>query len=72
VSPGDSVVIAPGGEVVSEPMGQEQGILYADVGLEPVAIALRRLDVVGHYERPGIFHFRIDRGPMRPVVFEGA
>jgi nitrilase len=53
-------------------MGQEQGILYADVGLEPVAIALRRLDVVGHYERPGIFHFRIDRGPMRPVVFEGA
>ena len=70
VNPGDSVVVAPGGDIVSGPMRQEQGILYADIALELVGIAHRRLDVVGHYARPDIFHLRVDRSLMRPVVFD--
>lgn len=69
--PGDSVVIAPGGEIVSGPMPQKLGTLYADIALGLVGIVRRRPDVVGHYARLDIFHFSVDRGPMRPVVFGG-
>ena len=70
VSPGDSVVVAPGGDIAAGPMREEQGILYADIALEQVGTAHRRLDVAGHYARPDIFQLRIRRDPARPFVFE--
>jgi len=70
VNPGDSVVVAPGGDIAAGPMREEQGILYADIALEQVGTAHRRLDVAGHYARPDIFQLRIRRDPARPVVFE--
>jgi len=51
VNPGDSVVIAPGGELVAGPMHQEQGVMYAEVDAKKVGIARRTLDIVGHYPR---------------------
>jgi len=70
INPGDSVVIAPGGEIVAGPMNQKTGILYHDIDLEKVAIAKRTLDVVGHYSRPDIFQLHINTQPQAPVVFE--
>ena len=55
VNPGDSVVVAPGGEIVAGPMRQEAGILYCEVDREKVGIAKRAFDVAGHYSRPDIF-----------------
>ena len=70
VNPGDSVVIAPGGEIVAGPMRNEQAILYADVDSDRVGIARRSLDVVGHYARPDIFKLHINTQPQSPVEFE--
>lgn len=70
VNPGDSVVIAPGGDVVAGPMNKESGILYCDIDLDKVAIAKRAFDVVGHYSRPDIFQLHINTQAQPPVVFE--
>jgi nitrilase len=70
INPGDSVVIAPGGEIVAGPMNKEAGILYYDIDLEKVAIAKRAFDVVGHYSRPDIFQLHVNTQAQTPAVFE--
>jgi nitrilase len=70
VNPGDSVVIAPGGELVAGPMRKEEGILYYDIDCKRVAESKRALDVVGHYSRPDIFKLHINTKPQSPVEFE--
>lgn len=70
INPGDSVVIAPGGEIVVGPMNKEAGILYYDIDREKVSIAKRAFDVVGHYSRPDIFQLHVNTQPQSPVVFE--
>lgn len=70
VNPGDSVVIAPGGEIVAGPMREEAGILYCDLDREKVGIAKRALDVAGHYSRPDIFRLHVDTRPQSPVQFD--
>lgn len=69
INPGDSVVIAPGGEICAGPMHQQQGILYCDIDLSKVAIARRALDVTGHYARPDIFQLNVNTQPQSPVKF---
>lgn len=71
VNPGDSIVIAPGGEIVAGPMRKEAGILYCDINREKVGIARRTLDVTGHYSRPDIFTLHVNTRPQTPVKFEG-
>ena len=70
VNPGDSVVIAPGGEIVAGPMNKEAGILYSELDLEKVAIAKRTLDVTGHYSRPDIFQLHVNTQAQTPCVFD--
>ena len=70
INPGDSVVIAPGGEIVAGPMNKEAGILYHDIDREKVSIAKRAFDVAGHYSRPDIFQLHVNTRPQSPVVFE--
>ena len=70
VNPGDSVVIAPGGEIVAGPLREQVGILYCDIDPEKVGIARRALDVAGHYSRPDIFQLHVDTRPQAPVEFE--
>jgi len=70
VNAGDSVVIAPGGDIVAGPLRNEQAILYCDVDPHRVGIARRALDVVGHYARPDIFQLHVNTQPQRPVKFD--
>lgn len=70
VNPGDSVVIAPNGDLTVGPMRNEQGILYADIDLSLIAPARRPLDVAGHYSRPDIFQLNVNRNAQRPVSFK--
>ncbi len=70
VNPGDSVVIAPGGEIIAGPMREQAGILYCDVDPEKVGIARRALDVAGHYSRPDIFQLHVDTRPQASIVFD--
>jgi len=70
VNPGDSVVIAPGGEIIAGPMRNETGVLYAEVDIKRVGISRRTLDIVGHYSRPDIFKLHVNTQPQHPVEFE--
>lgn len=70
VNPGDSVVIAPGGQIVAGPIREEEGILFCEIDLEKTGIAKRALDVTGHYSRSDIFKLHVNRKPQSPVVFE--
>ncbi len=70
VNPGDSVVIAPGGQIVAGPLRQEEGILFCEIDLAKAGIAKRAMDVVGHYSRPDIFKLHVNSKPQSPVVFE--
>jgi len=70
VNPGDSVVIAPGGQIITGPMRQEEGILLCDIDLQKAAIAKRALDVTGHYSRPDIFKLHVNNKPQSPIEFD--
>jgi nitrilase len=65
---GDSVIVAPGGEIVAGPLREATGILYADCDPARASAAHRTLDVAGHYGRPDIFRLTVDRSPATPLT----
>jgi nitrilase len=56
---GGSAIISPLGDVLTGPLYNEEGILYADLDLVEVARSKFDFDVVGHYNRPDIFGFSV-------------
>lgn len=69
INDGDAVVVKPMGAVAAGPLKREKGILYAEIDREAARRARRSLDVCGHYSRPDIFSFSVDRRPLKPVQF---
>lgn len=70
LNPGDSVVVAPGGEIVAGPLHKEHGLLYHDIDVSRVASAHRTLDVAGHYGRDDIFRLTVDRSIRTPITYD--
>jgi len=70
INPGDSIVIAPGGQIVAGPMRKEKGLLFADVDPLRAGVAKRALDVSGHYARPDIFTLHVNTAAQKPVKFD--
>jgi len=70
INPGDSLVIAPGGDIVAGPMREEKGLLYADIDSNNVATSKRVLDIAGHYSRPDVFTLNVNTQPQSPVKFK--
>ena len=64
-----SMVLDPSGNLIGQPLSEEEGILYADIdtglGVEPKQFH----DVVGYYNRFDIFDFRVDRSKRDPATF---
>ncbi len=58
------------GKIVAGPLRREAGILYADIDLDAVAAARRRIDVAGHYARPDVFRLHVNRQRQSPVSFD--
>lgn len=71
INKGRSSVIAPGGNLIAGPLEAAPGILYADVELDKVRSARRSLDVAGHYNRPDIFRFEVNRQRLTCATFTG-
>ena len=69
INAGDSVVIAPGGEIVAGPLRNQKGLLYAEIDARRVAPSRRTLDVAGHYSRPDIFTLTVNAQPQSPLKF---
>ncbi|MFF2908373.1 carbon-nitrogen hydrolase family protein [Paenibacillus sp. NPDC057934] len=60
LSRGGSAIVGPLGEYVTEPLYDEEGILYATLDLSQVVQSRFDLDVVGHYNRPDIFQLTVN------------
>jgi nitrilase len=71
LNPGDSVVVAPGGEIVAGPLHEQHDLLFAAIDPTRVAAAHRTLDVAGHYSRNDIFRLTIDRTVSEPISRRG-
>jgi nitrilase len=69
INAGDSVVVAPSGNIVAGPLHKEFGILTADVDVAACASARRTLDTAGHYSRSDIFELRVKRDPASAIAF---
>ncbi len=69
LNPGGSVIVAPGGDIVSGPLHEEHGVLIADLDLARVPSAHRTLDVAGHYSRTDIFQLVVNRKASDPITF---
>ncbi len=61
ISTGESCIINPKGKIIAGPLVAEEGILYADIELSEIIATKRRFDVVGHYARPDVFNFSINK-----------
>jgi len=58
---GNSCIITPNGKLLAGPLEAEEGILYADIDLREIVTAKRMFDVVGHYARPDVFNFSVNK-----------
>lgn len=61
VNKGNSCIIAPDGKILAGPLEAEEGILYAEIDLQQIITAKRMFDAAGHYSRPDVFEFKVNR-----------
>ncbi|GAA1965052.1 carbon-nitrogen hydrolase family protein [Amycolatopsis minnesotensis] len=62
-------IYGPEGSPLAEPLAEtEEGILYADLPPELIAIAKSVADPVGHYSRPDVLRLVVNRNPAPNVV----
>ena len=72
---GGSVIVSPLGEVITGPLYNQEGVLYADLEMDEIIRAKVDFDVVGHYARPDVFQLQINEYPnlsviKKPAVFD--
>jgi nitrilase len=70
INDGDAVVVKPGGAIAAGPLHREKGILYSEIDAEAARRSRRSLDVAGHYSRPDVFEFSVDRRAKTPAAFK--
>lgn len=66
-----SMILGPTGEVVSEVLCENEGIVYADIDVAACVEPKQFHDVVGYYNRFDIFDFKVDRSAREPATFSG-
>jgi nitrilase len=65
INPGDSVIVNPKGELIAGPLNKAEGLIYAELDLSLISHSKWMLDVAGHYARPDVFNFSINRKPYQ-------
>src|SRR5687768_16366342 len=58
-----SMILDPTGEVVSDVLADDEGIIYADIDVARCVEPKQFHDVVGYYNRFDIFQLNVDRSP---------
>lgn len=61
INVGNSCIINPYGEFIAGPLKNKEEILYADIDLGLITKAKRMFDVTGHYARPDVFKYQINK-----------
>ncbi len=58
---GGSAIVSPQGAFIAGPLWDEEGVLIADLDLDEVLKSKLDFDVIGHYARPDLFNFRVNK-----------
>ena len=63
---GGSCIIAPDGSFIVEPVFDKDAVIIAELNLTMIDKEKMTLDVSGHYSRPDVFDFQVNRGSRSP------
>ncbi|UCH85896.1 MAG: carbon-nitrogen hydrolase family protein [Candidatus Latescibacterota bacterium] len=69
INKGNSCVVGPRGQIIAGPLVERQDILFADIDLGEIATWKWLFDVSGHYARPDVFKFGVNRS-TNPMLDE--
>lgn len=69
---GCTTIISPRGDVLGGPLGDEEGLLYADLDFALITKMKTIVDSAGHYARPDVVRLEIDRRPRKVIVEYGS
>ena len=64
-----SGIFGPDGRLISAPLIDEEGIVYADIDLNKCIQLKQMHDIIGHYNRFDVFQLHVNRRPQPPIVF---
>jgi len=64
-----SGIFGPDGRLMTEPLIDVEGIVYADIDLNRCIEPKQYHDIIGHYNRFDIFNLEVNRRPQTPVSF---
>ena len=67
--PAVSMVIGPSGEVISDTLCEQEGLLYQDIDVSQCVEPKQFHDVVGYYNRFDIFDLTVTRKRLSPIRF---
>jgi aliphatic nitrilase len=60
-------IFGPDGRLLTDPLIDDEGIVYADIDLNRCIQPTQMHDITGHYNRFDVFDLRVDRRPRTPV-----
>ena len=69
MSRGYTTIVAPGGAIITGPLLEQEGILYADIDLAEVHKQRLWFDPVGHYSRPDVLTLTVNTARQATVTF---
>ena len=69
---GGAVPDGPDGNIITGPLTESEGILYAEIDAGIAHRSRREFDPVGHYARPDVFNLTVDTRRKQPVTFQTA
>jgi nitrilase len=64
-----SMVIGPSGEIISETLCENEGLIYQDIDVSQCVEPKQFHDVVGYYNRFDVFDLRVTRKRLAPITF---
>ncbi len=67
---GGSGIVGPNGEWLAGPIAGGETLVCADIDLDRIAEEQQSLDTAGHYNRPDVFHMRVDETPRDQVTWQ--